>query len=89
MKDEFISLSPVGAIALFIGGVLIGASITGHFDIAPALFGALALAVARENAREGFATGSYVRGWFMWKRVGPSVETKTEGNIVPFKGPAA
>lgn len=71
MKTEFIALSQAGAIALFCAGGFLGMAITQR-DIGAALIGVLCAAVARENSQESFETGSYGRGWLMWKRRGPS-----------------
>lgn len=86
MKSEFISLSPVGVGSVFVAGVLLGGAILQH-DLPAALFGILALMVARENAREGFEAGTYHRGWFMWRHVGPA--SAAGKNVVSFNGPVA
>jgi hypothetical protein len=88
MRSEFITVSPVGAGAVFVAGILFGNAISQH-DLPCALFGVLSLMVARENAREGLDSGSYRRGWFMWRRVGPATDSGAGTNVVPFSGPVA
>jgi hypothetical protein len=84
MKTEFVTLSPVGLIALIVSGVLFAQA-----DLMGAMLGILALAVVRENANEPFASGSYKRRWCIWTRSGEVTSDEKSGNIVPFKGPAA
>lgn len=70
MRSEFIAISGSGAAALFVAGLVLGWTLA-HPDLAGFLIAGLGLLLARDDARLGFVSGSYVRGWLLWKRSAP------------------
>lgn len=69
MKTEFVALSMSGVVVLFVGGIVLGWTLA-HPDLAGFLITACALFAARDDARNGFVSGSYSLGWFAWRRYG-------------------
>lgn len=76
MKDEFIPLTWFSVVAIFASGFMLSDaidSIQAHTDPAAAFFLSFMFAVmARSDAKIRIQNGSYTRGWFMWRRQGPS-----------------
>lgn len=69
MRDEFISLSIAGAVGLFSAGVLLGVMLAGDYIDAPlVVVFVMTLILVRRDARERDLGGTYVRGWFVWRR---------------------
>jgi hypothetical protein len=78
MKRKFIALSGSGAAALFLVGMVAGWTLA-HPDVLGALFIGIGLASVYDDARGGFASGSYARGWWTWRRTA-SLDTAVDRN---------
>lgn len=76
MKSDFIALSWAGAFGLMFAGFLLGEAYKDH-DLMYVLMAVLLLLIVRGDARMGFESGSYKRGWFVWTKISdphPSTE---------------
>lgn len=77
MKDDFIALSWAGAFALMFAGFLLGEAYKDH-DIIYVLLAVLLLLSVRSDARTGFISGTYERGWFAWKKTSGSLSLPSD-----------
>jgi len=69
MKTEYISLTPLGAVSLFMAGVMLGS--LGMNGVPGFAMMVLMLVIVRSDAMEGVRAGTYHRRWFVWRRTGP------------------
>lgn len=70
MREEYISLSPVGAFALAMAGFLFGQALDGT-SVAPTIgLAVVCLLIVRSDAMERVRPGTYSRRWFVWRRIG-------------------
>ncbi len=68
MKSEYISLTPLGALALFLAGLMLGS--VGSYGVPGFAMMLLMLFVARQDAMEQIRAGTYTRRWCVWRREG-------------------
>lgn len=69
MKSEYISLTPLGALALFLAGLMLGS--VGSYGVPGVAMMLLMLFVVRQDAMEHVQAGTYCRRWCVWRREGP------------------
>lgn len=71
MKDEYISLSIIGAVGLIAGGICLGTMAVNGVDVPHVILVVMLALVLRADARDPTVSGEYKRGWFVWRRIGP------------------
>lgn len=79
MRDEYLSFSIAGVCALFLAGAFFGGFVSGHCDPGGIAAFIMLVVCARADVRESTRSGTYKRGWFVWRRIGPADPADDQG----------